>query len=155
MKLKALTLALFVAGAAASLALADDGRKPRPAADTVTTVATTTGETTTTSGKHEEHHRGDCTRLLVGGTVTSLSETSLTVDVTKASDKSLVGKPATFTVGPKTRVSWSGRGTLAGPAQGDTAGVFQVTCGTADPVVAMVAFRPARAEHPAEAKKHD
>jgi hypothetical protein len=133
MKLKILALALFAAGACASLALAEGGTPP--VGSTSSNVATTNGD--------GDHGHSDCTRLVVGGTVASVAGNTVTVNVLRSNDPSAVGKPATFTVGPRTHVSWEGVGTLAGPGQGDRVVVFQWTCGSNPPVVAAVGFRPA------------
>jgi hypothetical protein len=125
MKLKALALALFLAGFAASFALADDG-KPEPS-------KTTTGTTTTRTGD-EEHHgdkgKGDCRRLELAGTLVSVSGSSVTLNVTRANDagSALVGTPATLTLSPKTRLSWEGVGSFAAPAAGDAVRVRAAQC---------------------------
>jgi hypothetical protein len=137
MKLKILALALFAAGACASLAFAEGGTPP------VGSTSSTTSSDATTTNREGDHGHSDCTRLVVGGTVASLSGTTVTVNVLRSNDPTAVGKPATFTVGPRTHVSWEGVGSLAGPSQGDRVGVFQWTCGSNPPVVAAVGFRPA------------
>src|SRR5436853_478205 len=138
MKLKALAIALFVAGLLASIALADpgkgrgNGQKNRdaaaPADDGHEKSGTTSTGTTTT-----EHHGDDkgCRKVEVKGTLVSVAGTSFTITVTRGNDAAaaLVGKPATFAVDAKTRVSWSGVGTLTGPNAGDVVGV--VACSTA------------------------
>jgi hypothetical protein len=109
MKLKILFLALFVAGIAASIALA------APSGDGSTTAASTTGTATTSTGKHGdkdgEHGKKDkpanaekCRNVELRGT---LAAGTLTVAVDKSGGpgKALVGSSATLTVGGKVRVS--------------------------------------------------
>jgi hypothetical protein len=104
MKLKILFLALFVAGIAASMALA------APSDNGSTTAASTTG-TGTTTGKHGDDAKKDkpnkaekCRNVELRGT---LAAGTLTVAVDKAGGpgKTLVGSSATLTVGGKVRVS--------------------------------------------------
>lgn len=121
MKLKALFLALAVAGVGASFGLTDTGRS-----DTGTTTAeTTTSATTTTS-------TDGCRKFELKGTLASVSASSFTVNVTKGNKeaKGLAGTTATIAVTADTRVSWSGRGTLTGPNQGDSVSVNGKQCGT-------------------------
>ena len=119
MKLKALFLALAVAGAGASFALADDSN-----GGSTTTGSTTTSPTTTGS---------DCRHFHLSGTLASVSATSFSVTVKKGSDavKSAAGSAVTVAVTADTRVSWSGRGTLTGPNVGDSVKVNGKQCGTA------------------------
>jgi hypothetical protein len=125
MKLKALLLALAVAGAGASFALADDST-----GGTTTTGATTTTTTTTTSTTTATSD--GCRRFELKGTLASVSATSFTVAVTKGSKaaKPAVGTTVTVAVGADTRVSWSGRGTFTGPNVGDSVKVNGKQCGT-------------------------
>jgi hypothetical protein len=141
MKLKALLLALAVAGAGASFALAEDN----PGGST-TTGATTTTSTTGSDG---------CRRFELHGTLASVSASSFSVNVTKGSKavKAAAGTPVTIGFDAKTRVSWSGRGTLTGPNAGDSVHVNGKKCG--DVLTASKAqFRgPAKhAEHESLAK---
>jgi hypothetical protein len=117
MKLKALFLALAVAGAGASFALADDSTGGS------TTTGTTTTSSTTTS---------DCRRFHLHGTLASVSASSFSVNVTKGSDaaKAAAGTAVTIGVDADTRVSWSGRGTLTGPNPGDSVKVNGKQCGS-------------------------
>ena len=127
MKLKALLLAFAVAGLGASFGLTDTGRS-----DTGTTTgATTTGATTTSESTTTTNSDG-CKRFELKGTLASVSATSFTVTVTKGNHeaKSLAGTTATVAVTADTRVSWSGRGTLTGPNQGDSVSVNGKQCGT-------------------------
>jgi len=143
MKLKALVLALFVAGLGASFALADDGGSGS---------TTSTGTTTT----KEEHGGKDCRKLELKGTLASSSGTSFVMNVVKASKAgdALEGKPATIGVDAKTRVRWEGVGTFAGPNAGDRLNVLAQKCtSTGDALVARkVDARPPKAAK-AEASK--
>ena len=98
MKLKALFLALAVAGAGASFALADDSG----GSTTTGTTASTAASTTTSDG---------CRRFHLSGTLTSVSASSFSVAVKKGSHavKSSAGSALTIAVTADTRVSWSGR----------------------------------------------
>jgi hypothetical protein len=124
MKLKALFLALAVAGAGASFALADDSNGGSTTTGSTSTGSTTTSSTTTGS---------DCRHFHLSGTLASVSATSFSVTVTKGSDavKSAAGSAVTVAVTADTRVSWSGRGTLTGPNVGDSVKVNGKQCGTA------------------------
>jgi hypothetical protein len=119
MKLKALFLALAVAGAGASFALADDS-----GGSTTTGTNATTASTTTNDG---------CRRFHLSGTLASVSAPSFSVTVKKGSSavKSSAGSAVTVAVTADTRVSWSGRGTLTGPNVGDSVKVNGKLCGTA------------------------
>ena len=119
MKLKALFLALAVAGAGASFALADDS-----GGSTTTGTNATTASTTTNDG---------CRRFHLSGTLASVSASSFSVTVKKGSNavKSSAGSAVTVAVTADTRVSWSGRGTLTGPNVGDSVKVNGKLCGTA------------------------
>lgn len=121
MKLKALFLALAVAGVGASFGLTDTGRS-----DTGTTTTTVASPTTTSSTN------GDCRRFELHGTLASVSASSFSVNVTEGNDaaKSAVGTAVTIAVSADTRVSWSGSGTLTGPNMGDSVKVHGKQCGT-------------------------
>ena len=131
MKLKALFLALAVAGAGASFALADDGH--HRAADTTSTATTTTSSTTTTTSTTTTSETPRCPRFELKGTFGAVGTGSFTMVVTRANDdaKSLVGQTATVAVDAKTRVSWEGVGTLTGPNPGDVVVVHARQCGGA------------------------
>lgn len=124
MKLKALFLALAVAGAGASFALAEGN----PGAST-TTGATTTGSTTTTASTPTN----GCRRFELHGTLVSVAATSFSVTVSKGSKAAsgAAGTPVTIGFDADTRVSWSGRGTLSGPNAGDSLHVNGKKCGDA------------------------
>lgn len=130
MKLKALFLALAVAGAGASFALADDGH--HKAADTTSTATTTTSSTTTTTTTTTPETQ-KCPRFELKGTFGTVGTGSFTMVVTRANHeaKSLVGQTATVAVDAKTRVSWDGVGTLTGPNTGDLVVVHARQCGGA------------------------
>jgi hypothetical protein len=123
MKLKALLLALAVAGLAASFGLTDTGRS-----DTGTsTGATTTTESTTTTTTTPT---GDCKRFWLAGTLASVSASSFTVDPVQARhSKTTATGPVTVALVPRTQVLWWGRGTLAGPSVGDLVRVHGKQCG--------------------------
>jgi hypothetical protein len=127
-KFKALLLALAVAGAGASFGLTDSGRS-----DTGTGTSTTpTGATTTTTAATATTAKDGCKRFELKGTLASVSASSFSVNVTKGNKeaKGLAGTTATVAVTADTRVSWSGRGTLTGPNQGDSVSVNGKQCGT-------------------------
>ena len=147
MKLKALLLAFAVAGLGASFGLTDTGRS-----DTGTTTgATTTGATTTSESTTNSD---GCKRFELKGTLASVSATSFTVTVTKGNHeaKSLAGTTATVAVTADTRVSWSGRGTLTGPNQGDSVSVNGKQCGTTLTASKVQARGPKKSE---DAKPQD
>ena len=128
MKFKALLLALAVAGVGASFGLTDTGRSDTgttTGATSTTLVTTTNAATTTTSSD-------GCRRFELKGTLASVSATSFSVNVTKGNKaaQGVVGTAVTVAVGADTRVSWSGRGTLTGPNQGDSVKVNGKQCGT-------------------------
>ncbi len=136
MKLKALLLALAVAGAGSSFALADGGHgdghggdrhrsSSTTASTTTSTTTTTTSSTTTTTATPT-----DCGRLQLRGTLASVSASSFTLAVQRASDagRSLVGQTVTIGVDASTRVEWEGSGTLTGPNVGDLARVKATSC---------------------------
>lgn len=124
MKLKALLLALGLAGLGAAFVLTDTGRSETGTTGTTTTGTTTTSTTTSSDG---------CSRFELRGTLATVSASSFTVTVAKGSKaaKALVGTTATVAVGADTRVSWSGRGTLTGPNAGDGVEVSGKACGAA------------------------
>jgi hypothetical protein len=127
MKLKALLLALAVAGLAASFGLTATGRS-----DTGTSTGTTTGTTTTAteSTTTTTTSTGDCTRFWLAGTIASVSASSFTVDPVQARhSKTTATGPVTVAVSPRTQVLWWGRGTLAGPSVGDLVRVHGKQCG--------------------------
>ena len=133
MKLKALLLAFAVAGLGASFGLTDTGRSDTGTTTGATTTgATTTSETTTTSQTTTTTSNDGCKKFELKGTLASVSATSFTVTVTKGNHeaKSVAGTTATVAVTADTRVSWSGRGTLTGPNQGDSVSVNGKQCGT-------------------------
>jgi hypothetical protein len=117
MKLKALLLAVLVAGFGASFALADDGG--------------TDGTTTAVASKPSKPSgHGDCRRIELRGTLASATGTSFVLDVQKANDAgaALVGKQATVAVAAKALVRWESVGTFAGPAAGDQVKVLAAQC---------------------------
>lgn len=122
MKLKALFLALAVAGVGASFGLTDTGRSDT---GTTTTTTTTTTSTTTTSSD-------GCRKFELKGTLASVSASSFSVNVTKGNKeaKAVAGTTVTIAVTADTRVSWSGRGTLTGPNAGDSVQANGKKCGT-------------------------
>jgi hypothetical protein len=123
MKLKALLLAFAVLGVGASFGLTANGRSESG----TTTGATTTAPATTTTTSSD-----GCKRFELKGTLASVSASSFSVNVTKGNKeaKGLAGTTATVAVTADTRVSWSGRGTLTGPNQGDSVSVNGKQCGT-------------------------
>jgi hypothetical protein len=142
MKLKALFLALAVAGAGASFALADDGHTK--GSETASTATTTTSE------------GPKCPRFELRGTLATVSAGSFTIAVTHANDnaKSLVGQTPTVAVDAKTRVSWDGVGTLTGPNAGDNLVVHARQCGGATGAITAQSVK-ARAASTDKATKHD
>ena len=130
MKLKALFLALAVAGVGASFGLTDTGRSETgttTGATTTTTSSTTTTTTTTTTTSSD-----GCRRFELRGTLAAVTASSFTVNVTKGNKavKSVTGTTLTVAVTAETRVSWSGRGTLTGPNAGDMVQAQGKACGT-------------------------
>lgn len=144
MKLKALLLAIAVAGFTASFALADDGghgghhKRGEHAATTTTTTATTT-----TAAANA------CAEVELMGTLGTVAPNSFTLTVAKQANEqdeddndddnnannapavgNLVGQTVTIAVGPDTRVSFKVTGALRGPATGDAAKVKAQACGT-------------------------
>ena len=134
MKLKALLLALAVAGVSSSFALAEDGhggghdgdQHRSSTATTATTTATSPSTTTTTTATSP----ADCRRLELSGTLASVSPTAFTLVVRRTSDagRLLVGQTVAIGVDAKTRVKWEGTGTLIGPNVGDQARVKALSC---------------------------
>ena len=134
MKLKALLLALAVAGVSSSFALAEDGhggghdgdQHRSSTATTATTTATSPSTTTTTTATRP----ADCRRLELSGTLASVSPTAFTLVVRRTSDagRLLVGQTVAIGVDAKTRVKWEGTGTLIGPNVGDQARVKALSC---------------------------
>jgi hypothetical protein len=143
MKLKALLLAVAVAGFTASFALADGGHHGRhhehAATATTATTATTTTMTTTAANA--------CAEVGLRGTLGTVTPTSFTLVVARQETgddedddddnanaapavPNLVGQTVTVAVGPNTRVSFSAIGALRGPATGDVAKVDALACGT-------------------------
>lgn len=147
MKLKALFLALAVAGAGASFALADDGH--HKASGTTTTGTTTTTTTTTTTSEGPK-----CPRFELKGTFGTAGTGSFTMTVTRANDEaqSLVGHTATVAVDAKTRVSWEGVGTLTGPNTGDLVVVHARQCGGS---TGALTARSVKARAPKADSNHD
>jgi hypothetical protein len=96
MKLKILLLALFVAGLAASIALASPS-----SGGTTGTATTATGTTAaTTTGKRDDDHKGrdkGCRSLELRGTAGTTS-LSLTVDRASKAGRDLVGKQVSLTL---------------------------------------------------------
>ena len=138
MKLKALLLALAVAGAATAFGLTDVGRSDTGTGTTTTTTTTGTTTTTTTTGS-------DCKRFWVAGPIGSIGTSSFTVTPTKDWHPSAAaGGPVTVGITADTHVLWQGKGTLAGPAAGDIARVFGKQCGQTA-TAWLVVIRPAKA----------
>jgi hypothetical protein len=125
MKLKALLLALLVAGLGSSFALADDGHGEKGSS-----TGTGTNATTTRSEEPKGDKGGDCRKLELKGTLASVAGATFTINVTKANEggSALQGKPATLTVDAKTRVKWEGTGSLTGPNAGDRLSVVATQC---------------------------
>jgi hypothetical protein len=146
MKLKALFLALAVAGVGASFGLTDTGRSETGTTGTTTTTSSTTTTTTSSDG---------CKKFELKGTLASVAASSFVVTVTKGSKgaKALVGTTATVAVVAETRVSWSGRGTLTGPNAGDSVQVNGKQCGTTYTASKVEARGPAKES--ADKKKDD
>ena len=161
MKLKALLLAFAVAGVGASFGLTDTGRSDTGAGTSTTTTGatttTTTSSTTATSQTTTTSPNDGCRRFELKGTLASVTASSFTVDVTKGNKdaKSLAGTTATVAVTADTRVSWSGRGTLTGPNQGDSVSVNGKQCGTTLTASKVEARGPTQAEGSKDAKKQD
>jgi hypothetical protein len=116
MKLKAIFLALAVAGAGASYALADDGHT----SGSTTSTAATGSKTTTTQ---------DCRRFHLRGTLVSVGASSFTINALKDAAAGAAGSPVVIAFNADTRVVWSGRGLLSGPNPGDYSWVNGKQCG--------------------------
>jgi hypothetical protein len=116
MKLKAIFLALAVAGAGASYALADDGHS--------------SGGTTSTAASGTTTNQ-DCRRFHLRGTLVSVAGSSFTINVVQGNHAvaGATGTPVVVAITPDTRVIWSGRGLLSGPNPGDNAWVNGKQCG--------------------------
>ena len=160
MKFKALLLAFAVAGLGASFGLTDTGRSDTGTGTSTTRTSTTpTGATTTTSATTTTTTTSSdgCKRFELRGTLASVSATSFSVNVTKGNKeaKGIAGTTATIAVTADTRVSWSGRGTLTGPNQGDSVQVNGEQCGTTLTASQVDARGPKPAKPGADAKKHD
>jgi hypothetical protein len=137
MKLKALVLAVFVAGFGASFALADDGGG-----------STTTGTATTSPTTTGEKPGRDCRRAELRGTLVSVSSLSLVVDVARArATNAALGTSLTLTLDARTRVRFQALGRLA-PQTGDRVHALVARCAsTGDALVARwVDVRAAKAE---------
>jgi hypothetical protein len=152
MKFKALLLAFAVAGLGASFGLTDTGRSDTGTGTTTTGDTTTTSATTTTTTSSD-----GCNRFELHGTLGSVSASSFTVNVTKGNHeaKGITGTTVTIAVTADTRVSWSGRGTLTGPNQGDSVNVNGKLCGTTLTASKVEARGPKPAGSGGDAKKHD
>ena len=122
MKLKAIFLALAVAGAGASFALADDGHHAGSTTGTTSTTADTSTTTTTTQ---------DCRRFHLRGTLVSVSSSTFTINAQQGNHAAAgaVGTPVVIAFNADTRVSWAGKGLLSGPNPGDDAKVGGKRCG--------------------------
>jgi len=142
MKLKALLLAFAVAGVGASFGLTDTGRSD---------TGMTTGATTTTTSSD------GCSKFELKGTLATVSASSFSVNVTKGNKaaKGITGTSVTVAVTADTRVSWSGRGTLTGPNQGDSVSVNGKQCGTTLTASKVEARGPKPGEASKDAKKQD
>jgi hypothetical protein len=143
MKLKAVLLALAVAGVGASFGLTDTGRSE--------TGTTTTSSTTTTTSSD------GCKKFELKGTLASVEASSFTVKVTKGSKaaKAVAGTVVTVAVTADTRVSWSGRGTLSGPNAGDSVHVNGKQCGATYTASKVDARGPAKEKAEKTAKTDD
>jgi hypothetical protein len=122
MKLKAIFLALAVAGAGASFALADDGHNAGSTTGTTSTASDSSTTTTTTQ---------DCRRFHLRGTLVSVSSATFTINAQQGNHAAAgaVGTPVVIAFNADTRVSWAGRGVLSGPNPGDFAKVNGKQCG--------------------------
>ena len=139
MKLKALLLALAVAGVSSSFALAEDGHGgghggghdgDQHRSSTTTTATTTATSPSTTTTVTSPATPSNCRRLELRGTLASVSPTAFTLVVRRTSDagRLLVGQTVAIGVDAKTRVEWEGTGTLIGPNVGDQARVKALSC---------------------------
>jgi hypothetical protein len=151
MKLKALLLALAVAGGAAAFGLTDTGRSD---------TGTTTAATTTTSGTTTTSRAGkDCRRFELHGTLASVSSQAFSVAVTKGDKaaKGATGTTVALVVTADTRVSWSGQGTMTGPNVGDSVQVNGQQCGgsTGALTALKVEARAPKADKAPKSEHHD
>ncbi len=131
MKLKALMVAVFVAGLTASFALADDGGHGKRNANTASTATTTTGKKTGPAACRPR------IELEVAGTVASSSGSSLAVLVSKggAQGAQLKGKQLTFDLtGAKVR----GTATTGAPVRVHGRACVDLVAGTAKLVATEV-----------------
>ncbi len=156
MRLKALLLALAVAGAGSSFALAEDGHGGGHDGghhkSTTTTATTTSSSSATTTTTTATTTQSNCRRIQLRGTLASVSPSSFTLTVQRAGDdgRSLVGQTVTIAVDANTRVEWEGQGTLIGPNVGDRARVKARSCPGASagaPTLTAWSVRAAGAEH--------
>ena len=165
MKLKALLLALAVAGVSSSFALAEDGHGgghggghdgDQHRSSTTTTTTATSPSTTTTTTATSPATPSNCRRLELRGTLASVSPTSFTLVVRRTSDagRLLVGQTVAIGVDAKTRVEWEGTGTLIGPNVGDQARVKALSCPGTTAGSSTLTARSVRA-HGAEHDDHD
>ncbi len=167
MKLKALLLALAVAGVSSSFALAEDGHggghggghdgdHHRSSTTTTTTATSPSTTTTTTTTATSPATPSNCRRLELRGTLASVSPTSFTLVVRRTSDagRLLVGQTVAIGVDAKTRVEWEGTGTLIGPNVGDQARVKALSCPGTTAGSSTLTARSVRA-HGAEHDDHD
>ena len=152
MRLKALLLALAVAGVSSSFALAEDGHGGGHDGDhhksTTTTATTTSSASATTTTTTAVTTPSNCVRIQLRGALASLSAASFTLTVQRTGDdgRSLVGQTVTIGVDGKTRVEWEGRGTLIGPNVGDQARVKALWCPGATAGAATLTARSVHAE---------
>jgi hypothetical protein len=131
MKLKALLLALAVAGLAASFGLTATGRSDTGTTTGTTSTTTTTSSTTTTTTTTTS---GDCRPFWLTGAFASISAASFTITPSQGrreKAKTAPAGPMTIALTPDTHVFWQGKGTLAGPSVGDIVGVYGKQCGSA------------------------
>lgn len=159
MKLKALLLAIAVAGFTASFALADDGghggHHKRSEHATTTTAAANA-----------------CAEVELLGTLGTVAPNSFTLTVAKQANEqdeddndddnannapavpNLVGQTVTIAVGADTRVSFKAMGALRGPATGDTAKVKALACGTPMTLTAKSVKAQAAGANALKSKSH-
>ena len=163
MKLKALLLAIAVAGFTASFALADDGghgghhKRSEHATTTMTTTAAANA----------------CAEVELRGTLGTVAPNSFTLTVAKQANEqdeddnddddnannapavpNLVGQTVTIAVGADTRVSFKAMGALRGPATGDTAKVKALACGTPITLTAKSVKAQAAGANALKSKSH-
>ena len=140
MKLKALLLALFVAGIGASAALAEKGPKPKHRTGTQTTTSTTE------HGKRDHRKTDACkpnVSLVLKGTFVSAGADSFVMTVAKANKhaRALAGKDATVKVDSETRFRRQGHAKLADLRKGDRVMVQVRACKKASESVVLLARR--------------